>query len=255
MLDKWEVTVPALTGDEPRSAYIYVPDSISENPDLRYPVLYMFDGHNVFLDEDATYGKSWGMLEYLEQTEAQVIVAAPACNQSPDNSRLVEYCPFTARMEDEGVIRGRGKATMDWFVHEFKPRVDESCPTIPDRSHTFIAGSSMGGLMSLYALLRYSRYFSRAAALSPSIWFGQDKLDRIISGARPRKGTILYMDYGEKELQNHEGMLERYIQVQDMLMQKKISVTSRIVPGGDHSEASWERQLPVFMNVLLYGID
>ena len=60
MIDSWNITIPELTGDEPRRAYIYLPDSWEMDPDLRYPVLYMFDGHNVFFDEDATYGKSWG---------------------------------------------------------------------------------------------------------------------------------------------------------------------------------------------------
>ena len=62
MLDKFEVTLPSLTWDEPRFAYVYCPDKPG-----KYPVLYMFDGHNVFFDEDATYGKSWGMLEFLEE--------------------------------------------------------------------------------------------------------------------------------------------------------------------------------------------
>ena len=64
MIDKWNITIPELTGEESRRAYIYLPDSWQRNPELRYPVLYMFDGHNVFFDEDATYGKSWGLGEY-----------------------------------------------------------------------------------------------------------------------------------------------------------------------------------------------
>ena len=71
MIDSWNITIPELTGDEPRRAYIYLPDSWEMDPDLRYPVLYMFDGHNVFFDEDATYGKSWGMGEYLDATQTQ----------------------------------------------------------------------------------------------------------------------------------------------------------------------------------------
>ncbi len=59
---------------------------------------------------------------------------------------------------------------MSWFIHRFKPFIDHNFRTLPDRAHTFIGGSSMGGLMSLYALLQYNDTFSRAAALSPSIW-------------------------------------------------------------------------------------
>ena len=61
MVIKWNVTIPKLTGEQTRQAYIYLPDSYDTDKDKRYPVMYMFDGHNVFFDEDATFGKSWGM--------------------------------------------------------------------------------------------------------------------------------------------------------------------------------------------------
>ena len=85
MVEKWNITIPELTGDEERRAYIYLPESYTNEPDKHYPVLYMFDGHNVFFDEDATYGKCWGMKEYMDYTQTQVIIAAVECNHSPDN--------------------------------------------------------------------------------------------------------------------------------------------------------------------------
>lgn len=68
MLDIFDVTLQKLTLDQPRRAYVYVPDLAAEDPALRFPVLYMFDGHNLFDDAEATYGKSWGLLEYMEAT-------------------------------------------------------------------------------------------------------------------------------------------------------------------------------------------
>lgn len=255
MIEVWNITIPRLTGEEPRRAYVYVPDSWQENPDLRYPVLYMFDGHNVFFDEDATYGKSWGMGDYLDAAGTQLIVAAVECNHSPDHGRLSEYAPFSFTAPEFGHIRGRGKATMDWLVKEFKAEVDGRFPTLPDRKHTFIAGSSMGGLMSLYAVMKYNRFFSRAAALSPSIWFGQEHLDKLLRAGRVRPDTVIYMDYGSRELGNHPGMLQRFGQVTEILLERGVNLTSRIVPGGSHCEASWERQIPFFMNTLLYEPD
>ena len=113
MIDSWNITIPELTGDEPRRAYIYLPDSWEMDPALRYPVLYMFDGHNVFFDEDATYGKSWGMGEYLDAAQTQLIVAAVECNHHPDNGRLSEYSPWTFSNSDTGRVVGRGGATME----------------------------------------------------------------------------------------------------------------------------------------------
>ena len=186
MIQTWNVTIPELTGDESRGAYLYLPDSYDWEPGRHYPVLYMFDGHNVFFDSDATYGKSWGLGEYLDQFQVPLIVAAVECNHHPDNGRLSEYSPYTFHEPDFGHVQGRGKITMDWFVHTFKPQIDREYRTLPGRQHTFIAGSSMGGLMSLYALLEYNSVFSRAAALSPSLWVAPDRLARLVRGAEVR---------------------------------------------------------------------
>ena len=99
MYDQWEVELPELTGDEVRNAYIYVPDEAEEDPDLRFPVLYMFDGQNLFFDEDATYGKSWGIREYLEENisrsswrqwnAAIMMKRIPAAADCPSIRRLI----------------------------------------------------------------------------------------------------------------------------------------------------------------------
>lgn len=254
MLEQWNVTIPALTGDAERRAYIYLPDFLQTDPNLRLPVLYMFDGHNLFFDEEATYGKSWGMLEYMERTKTPLIIAAVECNHGWNNERLKEYCPFTCDMPVAGHIRGRGHTTMEWLVHDFKPYVDEHYPTLPDRETTFIGGGSMGGLMSLYAITEYNRYFSRCAALSPSLWFAWDRMEKMLGGHRIRRGTVVYMDYGERELYRR-GMAEEFGHATALLMRQGALVTSRLVPNGDHNEASWEKQIPFFMSVLFYELN
>ena len=253
MIDSWNITIPELTGDEPRRAYIYLPDSWEMDPDLRYPVLYMFDGHNVFFDEDATYGKSWGMGEYLDATQTQIIVAAVECNHHPDNGRLSEYSPWSFYNGGIGRVVGRGRTTMEWLVHSFKRSIDEEFRTLPDRLHTFIAGSSMGGLMTLYAVMEYNRYFSRGAALSPSLWVAPQKVDTLIRTARISPGTVLYMDYGSREIGNHAQTFKLLGRTAAGLLDRRVLLDFRIVPAGDHSEASWERQIPFFMSTLLYG--
>ena len=130
----------------------------------------MFDGHNVFFDSDATYGKSWGMKNYMDRTKTQLIIVAVECNHSPDNGRLKEYSPFSFEDPKYGAVQGLGKMTMEWMVNWLKPYIDKRYRTLPDRAHTYIAGSSMGGLMSLYAVVAYNQVFSGAAALSPSLW-------------------------------------------------------------------------------------
>ena len=58
MVIKWDITIPQLSGDQVRRAYVYLPESYTQEPEKRYPVMYLFDGHNIFFDEDATYGTS-----------------------------------------------------------------------------------------------------------------------------------------------------------------------------------------------------
>lgn len=144
---------------------------------------------------------------------------------------------------------------MEWLVHTFKPQIDRDFPTLSGRSDTFIAGSSMGGLMSLYAVLEYNRYFSRAAALSPSLWVAPGKVDTLIRTSRVSPGTVVYMDYGSRELANHAQTFKLLGRTAAGLLDRRILLNFRMVPGGDHSEASWERQIPFFMNTLFYGRD
>lgn len=249
-----DITIPELTGEETRKAYIYLPESYDFEPDRRYPVLYMFDGHNVFFDSHATYGKSWGMKEYMDFTGTQLIIAAVECSHSPDHGRLQEYSPFSFKDPEFGSITGRGKITMDWMTGTFKDFVDSNFRTLTDRHNTFIAGSSMGGLMSLYAVLEYNNIFSRAAALSPSISLVPSKVEQMISRSKPLPDTVIYMDYGELEMDTHHNMHRCFSRTASQLMMKPVLLTARIIPGGTHCEASWEQQLPFFMNTLLYRL-
>ena len=106
MLKKWNVTIPSLSGDHPRKTYIWLPDSYEEDPEKRYPVLYMFDGHNIFRDEYAAFGKSWGMEAYMEQTGKELIIVAVECNHE-GNHRLMEYSPVSYRNKKHGSIPGK----------------------------------------------------------------------------------------------------------------------------------------------------
>jgi len=254
MFETWNVTIPALTGAARRKAYIYVPERPPQAAVQRFPVLYMFDGHNLFFDWEATYGKSWGLLQYMERTQLPLIIAAVECNHGRNHERLKEYCPFACEMPDVGRVRGQGRETMEWLVHDFKPYVDRCYPTLSDWKHTLIGGSSMGGLMSLYAVTAYNHIFSRCAALSPSLWFAKDHMERMLTPQHVRRGTVVYMDYGERELERRD-MAGAFGRAAALLMGRGVLVTSRIVPDGEHNEASWEKQTPFFMNTLLYELN
>lgn len=245
MVDQWDVEIPTLTGNKKRRAYVYLPVDYEYNDDRRYPVMYMFDGHNLFFDSHATFGRSWRIAEYLDRTETPLIIAAVECN-TEGNGRLSEYSPMDFSFRGES-IKGRGKKYMDWLVGTFKPYIDEHIRTLPERENTAIAGSSMGGLMTVYALSNYNKVFSKGAALSPSLWVSGSGVPAFVEKGRYSKDTILYMDYGSVEFPNHGTQRQIFCDTCTALINKKVNLTSRIVYGGVHNEATWESSIPHFM--------
>ena len=106
--------------------------------------------------------------------------------------------------------------------------------------------------MSLYAVLAYNDYFSGAAALSPSIWTNPALIEQLIKESELHPNTRIYMDYGSREMRFHKRMVTQFQKVTSLLLKKEVFLTSRIVPYGDHCEACWEAQIPIFMQTLLY---
>ena len=247
MIQTFDLTIPELSGGELRRAYVWLPDAYDGDPDARFPVLYMFDGQNVFFDEDASFGTSWRMYDYLNAGQPDVIVAAVSCSQT---GRMAEYSPFSHENGDAGHVNARGRSTMEWLLGEFKPSIDAQYRTLPDRDNTLIAGSSMGGLMSLYAALDYNGAFSRAACLSPSLWVHPRKSLRMIERARIAPDTCIYFDYGTQEMGNHPKNTEVLCAACSAMLHKGVDLTFRLVPGGTHSEESWAQRVPVMMKCL-----
>lgn len=249
------ILYPAFTGSEERRMYIYLPADYDTEPQKRYPVLYMFDGHNVFFDTHATYGKSWGLGTYLDQHKLPLIVAAIECHHGPNGERISEYSPYSFSEDLFGDVTGRGDDTMRYYIEELKPAIDREFRTIPDREHTFIAGSSMGGLMALYGVFQYNHVFSKCAALSPSIFLCYDRMSELLRRANILKDTTIYMDMGTEEIAEalEGGTAEGFAAFGNLMFSRGYALTMRIIPGGQHCEACWEKQIPIFINTLLYN--
>lgn len=249
MLIKWDIAIPHLSGENTRKVYVYLPASYKTDRTARYPVMYMFDGHNIFCDEDATYGKSWGMEKFMDETGKDLIIVGVECNHE-GNSRLQEYSPINFENATLGKIKAKGSVYMNWLVNTLKPYIDSEYRTLPDRKNTIIAGSSMGGLMALYGATVYNHIFQRAACLSPSLWVSAGKVLEMVARAHIRRDTCIYLDYGSDEMFNHVANAEALISTAHLLLTKRVNLAFRIVPGGTHCEASWEKQIPIFMDCL-----
>lgn len=248
MIKKFEKTITPF--NLKRTIHLYLPNNYEDSQE-RYPVMYMYDGHNLFYDEDATYGKSWGLKEFLEHYNKHFIVVGIECNHE-GNERLNEFCPYTLPHSRLGNIQGKGEQLMDWVVHELKPYIDTQYRTIPFRECTGIGGSSMGGLMALYTVMKYNLYFSKAACLSSAIGICQYQLKKELSLSNMNSDTRIYMSYGKKEAYNQnnfENMINILSEFKNEFESKDITFMLNIT-NGRHNEASWEKENKTYMDFL-----
>jgi predicted alpha/beta superfamily hydrolase len=238
-----------------RPLHIRVPDQ-GEGP---FPVMYFFDGHNLFRDEDATYGKSWGLDEYMSKWDKQLIIVGVECAHE-GNLRLSEYLPYG---RESGWLRGiepLGEATMQGIIYELKPYIDANFPTIPFRECTAIGGSSMGGLMSAYAVVKYNQYISKAACISSSLGSVSGKFWHDMNNTYMNPDTRVFLSwgtaegYGGVENPDEEDRSSWLYRTNKATASKveKAGGTARLFcqVGGRHCEADWEKQLGMFMPFL-----
>ena len=181
-----------------RPLHIWLPEDW-ETSGKRYPVMYFFDGHNLFRNEDATYGKSWGLKEFLDSWGKKIIIVGIECGHEGDE-RLSEYLPYrTVTPAKWSMLKPMGRATMEWIVKELKPMIDAEYRTIPFRECTAIGGSSMGGIMSLYGAVCYNAYFSKAACVSRAVGFCIRRVLKDIRQQEISPDTRVYLSWGTKE--------------------------------------------------------
>lgn len=242
-----------------RPLHIYLPQGW-ETAGEGYPVMYFFDGQNLFFDQDATYGTCWGLKDFLDGWGKDMIVVGLECGHNGDE-RLREYMPYPA---DPGSyfagIEPRGEQTMDWLVESVKPQIDRDYPTIPFRECTGIAGSSMGGLMAVYAAGRYNRWFSKAGCVSSAVGFCMDPILRDLQGISP--DTRLYLSWGTREARGVEDPNREDRSSWTYRCNRRIAQAAqdqgaaarlRCQVGGGHREADWRELVPEMMHFLWLG--
>lgn len=236
----------------PRKIYVYLPSGY-EKSDLIYPVLYMFDGHNLFFDRTATYGKCWGLKKFLDQHRIPLVVIGQDCNHTGDN-RLLEYSPYPGRgnrwFPKEEVS---GEFTAKWFAEVLKPFCEKKFRIHSDRDHVGIAGSSMGGLMSIYMISAYNPVYSKAACLSSAIDVNYRAVLKTVKDSPIDPNTRVYLDFGSNEVKSKRGFaksIEGMLEISHAFDEKGCRVYPRVIVDGLHSEETWEKAVPVFLPYL-----
>ena len=236
---------------EKRRIHLYLPDNYHWT-DERYPVLYMFDGHNLYFDHDATYGKSLGLKEFLDHWSKRMIVVGIECSDK-DLQRVHEYCPYHIQSVTYGDVKGKGDKTVEWIVKELKPFIDENYRTYPHREATAVAGYSMGGMLTLYTVLHHNDVFSKAAVISPSVVPAIESFRKEVKG-KLNADTRIFFSWGTAEYSpEYNALVEQYIRELEKEVQKQDVKTYLFRhEGGLHNEGSWEHQVPTWMHFMWF---
>lgn len=236
---------------EDRRIHLYLPNNYDWTEE-RYPVLYMFDGHNLYFDSDATYGKSLGLKEFLDHWGKNLIVVGIECSDQ-DLQRVHEYCPYNIRSNMYGDVKGRGDETVAWIVNELKPYIDRTYRTYPHREATAIAGYSMGGMLTLYTVLHYNEYFSKAAVISPSVVPAIESFRKEVQG-KLSADTRIFFSWGTAEYAPaYNDLVAQYIRELEAEVQKQDVKTYLFCQeDGLHNEGSWEHQVPAWMHFMWF---
>jgi predicted alpha/beta superfamily hydrolase len=238
-----------------RMVRVYLPKSYYEDPSKKYPVLYMHDGQNLYKDEDASYGMSWVISDYLDESGLELIVVGIDC--ADGLQRLDEYGPWITKAlddmltEENQTIGGEGKAYIDYLVHELKPLIDRKYRTKPDE--TSMAGSSMGGLISTYAACVYPTIFKRVVSVSSAYWFNQEEIEELIQRSDLSSVERFYLDIGTEEASagiDHQLYINSSQKIYELLKNKIKDCTFEVVEGAVHNEIAWRKRVPEIFKFL-----
>jgi predicted alpha/beta superfamily hydrolase len=220
-----------------RKIWIYLPKDYFQSK-KRYPVIYMHDGQNVFDEATSAFGGEWGIDEYFDSLSVrkESIVVAVANGES---KRMNEYNPYNFKQYG----KGEGNEYVDFLVQILKPYVDKQFHTLTDKANTFIAGSSMGGLISLYAVLKYPSVFGGAGIFSPAFWTANG-IDKDISSLAPKVNSKLFFYAGEKESDEMVSDMKRI--EKEIQAVSKAPILEKIDSEAKHNEAAWRKHFPYF---------
>jgi enterochelin esterase-like enzyme len=263
---------------DPRNIDVWLPDGY--DPDKKYAVIYMHDGQMLF-DSTKNWNKQeWQVDETITKLTSQNKIKESIVVGIFNNGeyRMTEYFPMVALMGLQEPTRSSVVKTLlkdkplsdnylKFIVEELKPYIDKTYSTFTDPSNTIIMGSSMGGLISVYAFCKYPSVFGGAGCLSthwpmigPGVLYNRKIFDNTSAAFReylavnmpePPEGKI-YFDYGTETL---DSLYKPYQILVDTIM-KRSGYNSRSwmtqeFPGENHSEKSWSKRLNIPLEFLL----
>jgi len=224
-----------------RKIWVYLPEGYATSK-KHYPVMYMHDGQNIFDAYTSGFGE-WGVDECMDSL---IKKGMPACIvvgiDNGGTKRLNEYNPYEfvlerAQPDSNQVFLPEGTQYINFITETLKPLIDKKYRTLTDKNNTIIAGSSMGGLISYYAMLVKPNVFGKAGIFSPAFWTAPAIKMLTDSLAQNTNGKFFFFIGGKEGANNVKDMQE----VQELLGEKsKAMIYSVIDPNAAHNEKSWQ---------------
>ena len=238
-----QIELPTFSGK--RTLRIYLPPNYHTSAQ-RYPVIYMPDGQNIYDKKTATAGE-WQIDELMERlsTENSELISIVVGIDHAGEYRRDEYMPFRYSWS---LFSGKGEEYADWLALTLKPYIDGKFRTLVEREHTTMIGSSMGGLISCYTVLKHQQVFSKAGCLS-SAFLQRLVSDHLLNYIKQRKQelpTRFYMDMGDNEFGLFgDNILNETKEVHDTFIKAGFSPQNlryEVIQGGTHDEPSWRNR-------------
>lgn len=212
-----------------KKIWVYLPKNYSTSQ-KKYPVIYMHDAQNLF-DAETSYSGEWNVDEKLDSINAQVIVIGI---EHGNDKRMEELTPY----KNEKYGGGNADAYLEFMVKTLKPQIDKTYRTKTKKKNTTIMGSSLGGLVSYYAILKNPEVFGKAGVFSPSFWFSNEIYNLTEKTKKIR--TKIYFLCGDNE---SEEMVSDVNKMEHLLNTKRCSCRNlnekKIIKGGQHNEKLW----------------
>ncbi len=223
-----------------KKIWIYLPEGYSPTAEKKYSVIYMHDAQNLF-DAKTSFVGEWNIDEKLDSLKSPVIVVGI---EHGNDKRIDELTPY----KNEKYGGGNADNYLEFIVKTLKPYIDKNYNTKTKAKNTTIMGSSLGGLVSYYAVLKYPEVFGKAGVFSPSFWFSKDIYT--LTEQTPKIKTKIYFLCGDKESDDMVGEMHK---MEKLLATKRCSclhlTKSKVVKGGEHNEKLWRDN---FVNALLW---
>lgn len=226
-----------------RRLWVYLPEGYHASSE-RYPVIYMHDGQNLF-DEFNAFGNEWGIDETLDAEHGKVIVIGI---DNGEEHRMAEY--MLHDHPDHGAAEGA--AYLKDIMETLKPFVDSKLRTKPEREHTCIAGSSMGGLISVYAGIYFPHVFGTVGIFSPAIWLDAPRIFSEVQevegreAVKPKEGASQRWYFYAGALESETIVAEVATMVKILREYEHLNVTYQIDSDGVHDEVLWKNYFPDF---------